>query len=76
MWCRFYNEEKFEEEFFSLIALDVGTTGLSIYALISKLNDLGLPLTKFVFITTDRAPSMVGRERLVARLRTGLLCLD
>jgi hypothetical protein len=69
--CRFYNGEKFEEELLSLIALDGDTTGLSAYnALISKLDDLGLPLSKCVSITTDGAPSMVGREQgLVARLR-------
>ena len=54
-----------------MIGLDGDTTGESVYnALVSKLDELGIPLDRCMSVTTDGAPAMVGtQQRLVARLR-------
>ena len=59
------------EELLSLIGLDGDTTGESVYnALVSKLDELGIPLDRCMSVTTDGAPAMVGTHQgLVARLR-------
>ena len=54
-----------------MIGFDGDTTGKSVYnALVSKLDELGIPLDRCMSVITDGAPGMVGTQQgLVARLR-------
>ena len=68
---RFFYGVWFVEELLNLIGLDGDTTWESVYnALVSKLDELGIPLDRCMSVTTYGAPAMVGNQQgLVARLR-------
>ena len=70
-FIRFFDGERFVEELLSLIGLDGDTTGESVYnALVSKLDELGIPLDRCMSVTTYGAPAMVGTHQgILARLR-------
>ena len=62
-FIRFFDGERFVGELLSLI-------GPVFNALVSKLDELGIPLDRCMSVTTDGAPAMVGTQQgFVARVR-------
>uniref|UniRef100_A0A3P8TSU5 DUF4371 domain-containing protein n=1 Tax=Amphiprion percula TaxID=161767 RepID=A0A3P8TSU5_AMPPE len=78
IWARFFNGDTFMEEMLALLPLTGQTRGEDIcLALMDFFQGPGteIDLGKLVSITTDGAPSMVGKERgLVALMRKEDLC--
>lgn len=61
---RFCNIDEVSEELIIIISIPAKTTGKNICeVVINMLENIGLELSKIVSVTTDSAPSMVGKHR-------------
>ncbi|XP_067942863.1 general transcription factor II-I repeat domain-containing protein 2-like [Watersipora subatra] len=70
VFVRFFDGEEMKE-ILTLVGLEGETTSQATYdALVKRLDKMKIPLHKFVSVTTDGAPAMVGRDQgLIAELK-------
>ncbi|XP_067930797.1 general transcription factor II-I repeat domain-containing protein 2A-like [Watersipora subatra] len=71
VFLRFLDSEEMKEELLTLVRLEGETTGQAIYdALVKRLDTMEIPFHKYISVTTDGTPAMVGREQgVIARLK-------